>query len=86
MCTTCERKTKDSNWTQNKCHIPASGADIGDASLQLPSLRQEYVEEFATKADLIDACMASAHIPFFLDGKPGTPHIRSHYIHTAHEH
>ena len=30
----------------------------------------EYVDDFATKDELIDANMASAHIPFFLDGRP----------------
>ena len=38
---------------------------------QLPSLRQVYVDVFNSKDELIDACMASAHIPFFLNGKPG---------------
>lgn len=29
-----------------------------------------YVDDFATKDELIDANLASAHIPFFLDGRP----------------
>ena len=29
-----------------------------------------YIDDFATKAELIDANMASAHIPFFLDWRP----------------
>jgi len=45
--------------------------------LQLPSLRQMYVDDFATKAELIDACMASAHIPFFLNGMPGNSFLPS---------
>jgi hypothetical protein len=29
-----------------------------------------YADEFETKQDLIDACMASAHVPFVLDWQP----------------
>lgn len=29
------------------------------------------MDDFSTKEELIDACMASAHIPFFLNGMPG---------------
>lgn len=28
------------------------------------------VNDFDTRADLIDACLASAHVPFFMDGAP----------------
>ena len=28
------------------------------------------VTKFESKADLIEAIMASAHVPFFLDGRP----------------
>ena len=34
------------------------------------SFQLAYIDDFSTKAELIDACMASAHIPFFLDWKP----------------
>lgn len=33
----------------------------------MPSFQLTYIDDFATKEELIDACMASAHIPFFLD-------------------
>ena len=36
---------------------------------KVPSFQLVYIDEFATKDELIDACMASAHIPFFLDWK-----------------
>ncbi len=29
-----------------------------------------YIDDFATKDEVIDANLASAHIPFFLDGRP----------------
>lgn len=34
------------------------------------SLQLSYIDDFATKEELIDANLASAHIPFFLDGRP----------------
>ena len=34
------------------------------------SFQLAYIDDFATKAELIDANMASAHIPFFLDWRP----------------
>ena len=37
--------------------------DIGSRQLA-------YLDDFKTKEELIDANMASAHIPFFLDWKP----------------
>lgn len=36
----------------------------------VPSLRLATVDCFATKDELVDACLASAHVPFFLDGRP----------------
>ena len=36
----------------------------------LRSLQLVYIDDWATKEELIDANMASAHIPFFLDWKP----------------
>ncbi|KAL4430951.1 hypothetical protein ABPG75_006207 [Micractinium tetrahymenae] len=35
---------------------------------EVPSLRLRYLEDFASKQDLIEANMTSVHIPFFLDG------------------
>ena len=37
---------------------------------KVPSFRLTYIDDYATKEELIDACMASAHIPFFLDWRP----------------
>mmetsp|Transcript_18208 Transcript_18208/g.18267 ORF Transcript_18208/g.18267 Transcript_18208/m.18267 type:complete len:304 (+) Transcript_18208:94-1005(+) len=37
-----------------------------------PTQRSELVSDFADRADLIDACMASCHVPFILDSKPYT--------------
>lgn len=34
-----------------------------------PSLSPLFLERFHSKADLIDACMASSHLPFLLDGR-----------------
>lgn len=35
---------------------------------RVPFLDIAYVYDFTSKQDLIDACLASAHVPFFLDG------------------
>jgi hypothetical protein len=35
---------------------------------ETPSMRLRYLDKFATKEAVIAACMASVHIPFFLDG------------------
>lgn len=40
---------------------------------EIPSFQTKKVSEFLSKQDLIDANMASVHIPFFLNGKPVTP-------------
>ena len=37
---------------------------------KVPSFKLTYIDDYATKEELIDACMASAHIPFFLDWRP----------------
>lgn len=34
------------------------------------SFKLVLIDDFATKSELIDANMASAHIPFFLDWRP----------------
>jgi hypothetical protein len=36
---------------------------------QLPLLSTVSVDRFPTKASLIDAALASAHVPFFMDGQ-----------------
>ena len=41
----------------------------------VPSLRLRALDCFQTRAELIDACLASAHVPFFLDGR-GTARFR----------
>jgi len=37
---------------------------------KVPSLNQKYVSHFTSREDLITACMASIHVPFFLNLKP----------------
>lgn len=39
---------------------------------EVPSLRLQYIDSFESKQDVIDANMASVHIPFLLDGNPTT--------------
>ncbi|KAK9826079.1 hypothetical protein WJX74_010834 [Apatococcus lobatus] len=55
--------------------LPANAADICRDRLKLivtnvPSFRQAYVSDYSDKQDLIQANMASVHIPFFLDLRP----------------
>ena len=54
--------------------LPSTAADLCQGKLklvvtQIPSFEIAYVEDFTSKQDLIDACLASAHVPFFLDGR-----------------
>jgi len=35
---------------------------------RVPLMKLEYLDSFDSRDDLINACMASVHIPFFLDG------------------
>lgn len=35
----------------------------------LPAFRPVLLDTFASRAELVDACLASAHVPFFMDGK-----------------
>lgn len=35
---------------------------------KFPRMKLEYLDNFESREDLINACMASVHIPFFLDG------------------
>eukprot|EP00469_Lotharella_globosa_P012881 CAMPEP_0167779026 /NCGR_PEP_ID=MMETSP0111_2-20121227/4582_1 /TAXON_ID=91324 /ORGANISM="Lotharella globosa, Strain CCCM811" /LENGTH=345 /DNA_ID=CAMNT_0007669399 /DNA_START=23 /DNA_END=1059 /DNA_ORIENTATION=- len=37
---------------------------------RVPGFRQQYVSQFASREELIDAVMASVHVPFFLNWKP----------------
>ena len=37
---------------------------------QVPSFRQVYLDDFASRGDLLDAALASSHIPFLLDWQP----------------
>ena len=49
-------------------HVPAScRGRLKVVVTKIPSFQLTYIDDFATKDELIDACMASAHIPFFLD-------------------
>lgn len=53
--------------------LPVDAAEVCSgkvhiAILRLP-FRKEYVSEFHSKEDLINACLASAHIPWLMDGK-----------------
>lgn len=54
--------------------LPDNAADICQGRLKLvitkiPSFELAYVDSYRSKQDLIDGCLASAHVPFFLDGK-----------------
>lgn len=37
---------------------------------QVPSFRQVYLDEFQSRDDLLDAALASSHIPFLMDWQP----------------
>lgn len=37
---------------------------------RIPSFKPVIIRSFETRQEVIDACMASVHIPFFLDGRP----------------
>ena len=54
--------------------LPSNAAEVCQGKLklvvtQIPTFEIAYVENFTSKQDLIDACLASAHVPFFLDGR-----------------
>lgn len=51
------------------------------AMTALPSLKQTTASHFTSKEDVLEACLASAYVPFFLDGKLATS-----YRGTAAEH
>jgi hypothetical protein len=53
------------------CHITCSGRvniSITTITMSFLPLHRIVVNTFSSKQDLIDACMASCHIPFFIDG------------------
>lgn len=57
--------------------LPANAADLCRGRVHIYMLQvwpqpgqRPPVSDFATKEELIDALLASVHIPFFLDGKP----------------
>ncbi|EIE27184.1 hypothetical protein COCSUDRAFT_45766 [Coccomyxa subellipsoidea C-169] len=55
--------------------LPANAADKCRGRLKLVvtdirGFQLAYIDDFATKDEVIDANLASAHIPFFLDGRP----------------
>jgi len=45
-----------------------------------PSLQLQYLDDFASREDLIDAAMASVHIPFFLDGRATCTYKGQRYV------
>jgi len=47
---------------------------------EVPTLRLRYLDEFESREDLIDACMASVHIPFFLDGNASFTYKGKRYV------
>lgn len=61
-------------------HITCSGGRVRLIATELPSLQQVYLTEFTTKDELVDACMASAHVPLVLDGRLVTWHRGKLYI------
>ena len=53
--------------------LPANAAELCSGRVHISVLclpyRRHHVSEFASKEDLIDTCMASAHLPMVMDGK-----------------
>lgn len=37
---------------------------------QVPSFKQQYLSDFSSRDDLLDAALASAHVPFLLNWSP----------------
>lgn len=46
---------------QNRVHLIVT---------RVPSFRQQYLTDFTSRDDLLDAALASAHVPFLLDWSP----------------
>ena len=65
--------------------LPADAAQRCSGRVQIvvteaPRLRLRSINQFGSKEDVINACMASVHVPFFLDGNP-TYQVRGrHYL------
>jgi hypothetical protein len=47
---------------------------------RMPRMQLRYLSDFESREDLIDACMASVHIPFFLDGNGTYKYRDEQYI------
>lgn len=47
---------------------------------EVPTLRLRCLNNFKSREDLINACMASVHIPFFLDGNPSYSYRGKQYV------
>jgi hypothetical protein len=53
------------------CHVTCSGKvniSVTSLTLALTPLHRHVVNTFHSKADLIDACITSVYIPYFIDG------------------
>jgi hypothetical protein len=58
--------------------LPADAAarcsgGMGVVVTQLPSCRQLWIDSFRDKADVVNCCMASAHVPLLLDWRVARP-------------
>ncbi len=56
------------------------GGKLSILATEVPSFQKKKISDFKSKRDLIDANMASVHIPFFLDGKAATQFRLQPYI------
>ena len=54
--------------------LPENAAELCNGRVHISVLclpyRRHHVSDFRSKADLIDTCLASAHLPVVMDGKP----------------
>ena len=58
-------------------HRRASGrVHVGIVWLADPSYRWELVSDFSSRADVIEALLASCHVPFWFDGRNATTQFR----------
>lgn len=65
--------------------LPDDAADtcngrVKIAATQMPWFRRRYITHFSSKADVVEAAMASAHVPFVMDGKFATKYNNRWYI------
>ena len=54
------------------CHETCSGKvniSVTSLSVSLVPLHRHVISKFTSKKDLIEACLTSVHIPYFIDGK-----------------